>query len=467
MKLAQNDRASLRSALNSASDLSNRFVLDETRRVSLSELATGSILYGRGDELSGRSVFLTTRDQLTTAAALIELDGVARRIVISPPDLPFEHIAHVIDTAEVDAIVSDCPPLSSHGSRPMYFSSCAREFEPSRQNGSALVQTEWVMLTSGTTGVPKLVGHTFAALTGAIDTSTPPAGSMVWSTFYDIRRYGGMQIFLRAMLTGSTLVLSSNREATSDFLIRAGENGVTHISGTPSQWRRALMTSSASSMSPEYVRLSGEVADQGILNSIRATYPQARIVHAFASTEAGVAFEVKDGLSGFPESLLTQAPGVDLKIEDGSLRIRSRRTAGRYLGDRAPVLKDADGFVDTGDLVELRDGRFYFIGRRDGIINVGGLKVYPEEIEAVINRHPQVRMSLVRGRKSSVTGSIVVADVVLHATPSTSSYNLKSIQEDILLLCREGLASYKVPAMINVVPELAVAASGKVVRRSA
>ena len=78
-----------------------------------------------------------------------------------------------------------------------------------------------------------------------------------------------------------------------------------------------------------------------------------------------------------------------------------------------------EGFVDTGDALELRGDRYYFVGRRDGIINVGGLKVHPEEVEAVINRHPRVRMSLVRTRKNPITGALVVADVVLNTGPTT------------------------------------------------
>jgi len=64
-------------------------------------------------------------------------------------------------------------------------------------------------------------------------------------------------------------------------------------------------------------------------------------------------------------------------------------------------------------MVELRDGRYYFVGRRGGIINIGGLKVHPEEVEAAINRHPSVRMSLVKARRRPITGAIVVADVVI------------------------------------------------------
>src|SRR5205814_4714737 len=105
--------------------------------------------------------------------------------------------------------------------------------------------------------------------------------------------------------------------------------------------------------------------------------------------------------------------GVEMKVEDGSLRIRSKRTASGYVGRDVAALTDAHGFVDTGDMVELRGERYHFVGRRGGIINIGGRKVHPEEIEAVINRHADVRMSRAKSRKSPITGAIAVADVVL------------------------------------------------------
>ena len=102
-----------------------------------------------------------------------------------------------------------------------------------------------------------------------------------------------------------------------------------------------------------------------------------------------------------------------MRVVDGSLQIRSPRTAiAAIVGERARRWSD-DGFVDTGDMVELRGDRYYFAGRRGGIINVGGLKIHPEEVEAVINRHPAVRLSRVSGRKNPITGAIVVAEVVL------------------------------------------------------
>ena len=465
--MPRNKPISLWHALSAAGDLSGRFVFGAEASIALSDLIAGTTLYGRGEELGGRSVLVMTTSQFTTASALIELDGVARRIVLCPPDLPLEHLPYVIETAEVDAIVSDRSTFALGSPRHLIFCPCSREIAPGNYDRTIQHQTEWILLTSGTTGVPKLVVHTLASLAGAIGAAKASAKPVVWSTFYDIRRYGGLQILLRAALTGQSLVLSSSREPAAEFLIRSGKHGVTHISGTPSQWRRALMSHSARSFNPKYVRLSGEIVDQGILNRLRAFYPKARIVHAFASTEAGVAFEVTDEMAGFPAEAIERTPGVEMKVEDSSLRVRSARAACCYLGAQAPKLKDADGFVDTGDIIELRDGRYSFIGRRDGMINVGGLKVHPEEVEAVINRHPEVQISLVRTKKNPVTGALVVADVVLKADGRATQRDMRALQDDIVLICREALSSYKVPSAINFVPALAVAESGKMIRSNA
>jgi acyl-coenzyme A synthetase/AMP-(fatty) acid ligase len=111
-------------------------------------------------------------------------------------------------------------------------------------------------------------------------------------------------------------------------------------------------------------------------------------------------------------------------------------------------------------MLELRGGRYYFTGRRDGVINIGGQKVHPEEVEAVINLHPRVRMSLVRTRKNPITGAIVAADVVLEDAAQSNS----DLREEILLLCRKHLASHKIPATIKFVDALAVSEAGKLLR---
>ncbi len=467
MTTSQCSAMSLAALLRDSGSVPGSFVQSPEQHIEWPDLLSGSILYGRGDELQGRSVLITLKNQLATVAALMELDGLARRVILCPPDMPLEHLPYVIETAEVDGIVTDHGMTQLGRPRSMMFSACSQNIQPCEQYGRAELETEWVLMTSGTTGLPKLVAHTLASLTSAIRSRSAKNAQVVWSTFYDIRRYGGLQILLRAALTGSSLVLSSAEEPTADFLARAASCGVTHISGTPSQWRRALMSPAAHLLKPKYIRLSGEAIDQAVLKNLRAAYPEARIVHAFASTEAGVAFEVTDGASGFPEETLENTPNVEMQVQDGTLRIRSAGNASRYLGGDAPLLKDKDGFVDTRDLVELRDGRYYFAGRRDGVINVGGLKVYPEQVEAVISQHPDVQMCVVRGQKSPITGALVVADVVLRKDCTPIEHDVTVIQADILQFCRELLPAHTVPAAINIVPMLGLGGSGKVMRRNA
>ena len=438
-----------------------RFLQGVDRGIRLVDLAGGTSLGGRLAELAGGSVLLMARDQLDAAMALIELDGVARRVVLCPPHLATEHLAVIIADAEAEAVVSD-----GDRAQPVPIGIphvvVAGRLDHADDAPTGGLRTEWLLLTSGTTGAPKLVSHDLASLTAPIrPTDEPP----IWGTFYDIRRYGGLQIFLRALTCGGSLVLSGADEPVEDHLRRLAACGVTHVSGTPTHWRRVLMSGAAHTIAPGHVRLSGEIADQAILDQLCATYPRARIGHAYASTEAGVGFEVTDGIEGFPAHLVQVGQGdVDIRIEDGSLRLRSARAASGYVGCTATPLRDRDGFVDTGDMVELRGERYCFVGRRGGIINVGGHKVHPEEVEAAINRHPDVSVSLVRPRRNPITGAIVTADVVLKEMPARQNPRIAELETEIIAMCRRSLAPHKVPAAVRIVASLDMTAIGKLTR---
>lgn len=437
--------------------------------VELAALARGSSFEGRLEEFRGRAVLVAVRDPLRAALAMLELDGVAARMVLCPADLAPEHLPAVARGAAADAYVGDMQGAVAQLQGLTAALDIQPQLLPSDIERVNWHPTEWVLLTSGTTGAPKLVQHDLSTLTHALAGARPGQDSIVWATFYDIRRYGGLQIFLRAVHLGS-LVPADPGEAVPDFLERARAAGVTHISGTPSHWRKVLMSGAAAAIAPRYVRLSGEIADQAVLDALRAAYPQAMVAHAFASTEAGVAFEVRDGLAGFPAGLVEPSDArVRLSIAGGTLHVRSGGNAHGYLGpDAATFPRSSDGAVDTGDLIEERAGRYHFLGRQGGVINVGGLKVYPEEIEAVINSHPWVRMSLVRARRNPITGSVVVADVVLvDETPGVTRPASEELSRELLSSCRHSLAAYKVPTMIRIVQGLEVSASGKLVRPNA
>jgi acyl-coenzyme A synthetase/AMP-(fatty) acid ligase len=446
-------------------ELKGRTISDARQLVSLTDILRQSCLADRLGELSGRSVLLAVADQLVSGLAMTEIDGVARRMLLCPPDFNADYLQTLIEDAGIDAVVTDHPERWADSNIDLVVTAGAPV--PAAAIAKTERATEWLMLTSGTSGAPKIVRHTLEGLTGAIIADGPArGGAAVWATFYDIRRYGGLQIFLRAIIGGGSMVLSEPNEPIGDHVARLQTRGVTHISGTPSHWRKLLMSGSASDFTPAYIRLSGEIADQAVLDGLRRAFPAASIGHAYASTEAGVGFAVNDGLEGFPAALIGKnRDGVEMDVKDGSLRIRSTRTAHAYVGRNAADLADGDGFIDTGDMVEKRGDRYHFVGRRGGIINIGGLKVHPEEIEAVINRHADVRMSRARSRRSPITGGIVVADVILADGDAASRSN--EIREAILADCRASLASYKVPAVIKFVASLDVTPAGKLARHDA
>src|SRR5262249_14314351 len=146
------------------------------------------------------------------ALALLELDGVARRLVLCPPGLPGEAFPSIVESAGIDTVVTGREErafLSPSGLRHV---ECETRIESANVKRAASRETEWVLFTAGTTGLPKMVVHTLKSLTGAIMPGGAPNASAVWGTFYDMRRYGGLQIFLRAMLGNHSFILSSANE---------------------------------------------------------------------------------------------------------------------------------------------------------------------------------------------------------------------------------------------------------------
>jgi acyl-coenzyme A synthetase/AMP-(fatty) acid ligase len=430
-----------------------RFVATRDHALQLDDFAWASSLSSHLARLEGRSVVLFVGDMAKAAAALIDLDGWARRVVLCPPGWGPSQLEAVVRDAEADALVydgDDDPRI------PMEFAApCRLPLQPLESPRATSCETEWILPTSGTSGAPKLVAHTLRTLTAAIS----EAPLQQWATFYDIRRYGGLQIFLRALSGEGSLQLGGAAENVDSLLARFAAARVTHISGTPSHWRKVLMSGKGHSIDPDYVRLSGEIADDSILAALGTLYPRARVEHAYASTEAGVAFTVDDGRAGFPARWLESDRAVQMKVVDGGLRIRSDRCALRFIGAGVPLVGD-DGFVDTGDMVERRGDRIYFVGRRSGVINVGGAKVHPEEVEQALNAHMAVRASRAFARKNSLMGALVFADVMLRDEHMADA----GLEDEILAACRARLAPHFVPVKLRFVANLPTTDGGKIAR---
>jgi acyl-CoA synthetase (AMP-forming)/AMP-acid ligase II len=306
------------------------------------------------------------------------------------------------------------------------------------------------VLTSGTTGLLKLIPHTLATLNTFDRLRAMPPNA--WFLPYQIGSYAWFQmVMLGLCVPGQELVPADSADLAGSFeaALRAGR--VTAISSTPTFWRHALMSIDTALLAAAPLRaisLGGEIVDQAILDRLAALYPQARIRHIYASSEAGAAIVVSDGRAGFDAALLGRTDGtIGLRIEDGRLFIRSP-----YANQAATA-----GWVDTGDLVEERDGRVFFCGRAGNqMINVGGQKAFPADIEAHLRRHPDVVWARVAARRAPLVGHLPVAEVVLaRAMPAEAAEAM------LIAHCEGRLADYAVPRIWDFLDRVPLRASLK------
>lgn len=268
-----------------------------------------------------------------------------------------------------------------------------------------------LLQTSGTTGMPKLVRHDAARLRARLR-GTGDAEAR-WLLTYEPASFAGLQVILTALAAGAVLV-SRPDGGVAGLAAAAVEHGATHVSGTPSFWRGFLMALGERALPLRAVTLGGEAADQPLIDRLSERFPQASLRHIYASTEAGALFAVSDGRAGFPARWLDSGvEGVALRLRDGELEVNSPRAApGR------------EGWLRTGDLIEVSGDRAFFAGRADGRVKVGGAMVSPEAVERLLLGVPGVADAEVRAVRNPLTGHILTATVV--PSPGTDPERLRA-----------------------------------------
>ncbi len=308
------------------------------------------------------------------------------------------------------------------------------------------------LLTSGTTGTPKLVSHRWETLfTGRDIRRREPRR---WLVPYQMGSYAWYQVVTLGLFHEGQMLAPADPSDMTSLFETASVARVDSISATPTFWRLALLSvtdARLQSLPLQVITLGGEAASQDILDELRVLYPAAQLTHIYATSEAGTCIVVKDGLAGFPASLLTRNdPSLpQLKIEGGKLAVRSPFTS------RAAVNQAAE-WIDTGDVVEQRGERVFFIGRDiTAMINVGGNKAWPADIEAVLLRHPAMAWARVRAVRSPLVGQLPEADMVFAAGRTPPS------EMELTEFCRGRLPEYAIPRMWNVLDAIPVQGSLK------
>lgn len=315
--------------------------------------------------------------------------------------------------------------------------------------------------TSGTTGTPKIVRHHPDILLAQVSGYAPPERRRILLGYHPVS-FSGLKVILGAIAAGAELVALS--QPTLPRLADAAVSlGADEFKGTPTIMRGllTLLGGQASRLTFARVGLAGETVDQHILDRLHALLPRAEVWHIYGASEIGAFMTVKDGRAGFPARWIDEGlDPVRMRIADGVLEVASPIAMLGYLGSPMRRLEEPVDWWRTGDMIGIEGDRAYFLGRADSVINVGGAKVRPEEVEQALLCIPGVADARVFGRRNPITGHLVAAEVA--AAPGEDHAWLRVT---ILRALSNSLERHKIPQFLTVGDRLTVDPSGKKPRR--
>jgi acyl-CoA synthetase (AMP-forming)/AMP-acid ligase II len=403
--------------------------------------------------LAGRRLGLSFDPSGAGVAALAALDELGCDVFLFDASLPSKDLLELGRQFHLGAVL--------YPSRDLQQSALRLEELPDEAAWSG--ESSVTILTSGSTGKPKAVHHTWATLSRPVrrDADHPAPR---WLLAYRPHLYAGLQVLLQCLINYGTLVVVDPQMDPRGVVEHMIRSEVQFVSATPSYWRRLLFSCEAELLRRipiVQLTLGGEVVDQPLLNALRRTFPTARLVHIYATTELGRCFSVNDGKAGFPARLLQHISpdGVELRVEQDELLARSAN-AMRYYDAYSADAPTVGEWCRTGDLVDIVGDRVHFSGRKSDLINVGGQKVHPFEVEQVIQTIPGVRDVRVFAKSSSIVGQVVACEIV----PETGQ-DTDLLKEIVRNACRAQLSAAQQPRFIQVVSEIALSPAGKRIRK--
>jgi oxalate---CoA ligase len=429
----------------------------------------------------GGRVGIRLADPLDCATALVSLLGAGRVAVPLDPAAPAAEVARVLAVARPAAVVSDGPEGLPPGLPVLAGPDPHADPGPARGGRAA---GGIFLCTSGTTGSPKGVllseGQlTHVAVGVAIHHRLTPAdrGYCCLPLFHVNAEVVG----LLATLAARACLVLDRRFSRRGFWAVIEDKQVTWINAVP-----AIITVLAAdpALAPSsglvrFVRSASAPLSPAVLGRFERAFG-IPVVETYGMTEAASMITAnplhgprKAGSAGRPagaEVRIVQRDGQRyLPCPAGTVgrvQIRGRGVIGEYAENGPAGAVDPDGWLDTGDLGHLdQDSYLFLAGRSDDVINRGGEKIYPREIEEVLLAQPGVRFAAVVAARDEVLGERPVAYVVPAGPGPGRPLEDALLQDALREACEAALPRPKRPAAFHLVPELPVGPTGKVARR--
>ena len=299
-----------------------------------------------------------------------------------------------------------------------------------------------VLFSSGTTGAPKVMVHDF---NNFVESFKPPRRqkTLRFLLFLMFDHIGGLNTLINCLNNGSPIIIPENRNP-SDILDIIETKKVQVLPTTPTFLNLMLQVEGFENRNVSSLKLityGTEKMPQILLDKLNVLLPNVKYLQTFGTSETGILKTKSKNSNSLYFKIIDD--DVEYKIENNQLFIKSKASVAGYKGVKSNKFTD-DGWFITGDLVELdEDGYMRIIGRINDVINVGGLKVLPTEVEEVINSIDGVIDSTVFARENAITGQIVCAKIVI--SKGTDKSELKKL---IKKTCSKKLDKYKNPVKI-------------------
>lgn len=320
-----------------------------------------------------------------------------------------------------------------------------------------------VLLSSGSTGTPKLIVHDLDALVAQKLRKRPRGGSIPLRVLIVLMfdHIGGINSLLSTVLVGGCAVLPRTR--TPEEVCRLVErHGIRVLPASPTFLNLVLVGGHHRRFDLSSLRMityGTEPMTPELLDRVHAAFPGVRLLQTFGTSETGIATTVSESSQSTYFRISDSA--VEYRIVDGELQLRSETQFLGYLNADDDVLTE-DGWFRTGDLVEeADDGYIRVVGRATELINVGGEKLVPLELESILLASPLVQDCVVYGAANALTGQVVCADIA-----PTKPVSRSALRRHIRTFLRGRVEEFKVPTRINVVESVPASDRFKKVRSS-
>jgi long-chain acyl-CoA synthetase len=312
-----------------------------------------------------------------------------------------------------------------------------------------------VIFSSGSSGVAKAVLHDFEAL---LEKFRKPRQRKTVLTFLLFDHIGGLDTLMNALSNGGTIVTTPSRDPEVVCGLIAKHR--VHTLPTSPTFLNLLLLNGAwqrhDLSSLQVIAYGTEPMPLSTLQRLNEVLPNTKCVQTYGLSELGV-LRSKSRPDGSLWISFSHE-GFETQIREGVLWVRTPAAMLGYLN--APDLFDADGWLNTQDAVEVDGEWLRVLGRVSDLINVGGQKVYPAEVEAVVMQCPNVADVAVYAEKSPLTGQFVAARVNLVAPEP-----LDVFKKRLKTFCRDKLAPYKIPVRIELTDERQFSARFKKLRK--